>query len=240
MLAFWRSALLYSAAMLLLVIAALAAYQVVDNNALAAGSGMGHAVAPDYQRAEHEHAEHLSARQLAFHDGMRKLWEDHITWTRLFIVSFAAGLPDTDSAAQRLLQNQTDLGSAIKPFYGEAAGRQLTRLLRDHILIAADLLTAAKAGDSAGVADAKARWYANANEIATFLHRANPDEWPLDEMKLMMRKHLDLTLTEAVARLHGDWPVDIAAYEQVHQEILQMADMLSIGIIHQFPKQFKP
>jgi len=170
---------------------------------------------------------------------MRKLWEDHITWTRLFIVSFAAGLPDTDATAQRLLQNQTDLGNAIKPFYGDAAGRQLTALLREHILIAADLLQAAKAGNSAGVADASARWYANADEIATFLHRANPDEWPLDEMKLMMRKHLDLTLAEAVARLHGDWPADIAAYEQVHQEILQMADMLSAGIIHQFPKQFK-
>jgi hypothetical protein len=54
-----------------------------------------------------------------------------------------------------------------------------------------------------------------------------------------MRKHLDLTLAEAVARLHGDWPADIAAYEQVHQEILHMADMLSIGIIEQFPKKFK-
>ena len=239
MLVFSRSTLLRSAAALLVAIAALAAYNVAGNNALAASSVAGQVAAHDHDRSEHEQTERLSARQLAFHDGMRKLWEDHITWTRLFIVSFAAGLPDTDATAQRLLQNQTDLGNAIKPFYGDAAGRQLTALLREHILIAADLLQAAKAGDSAGVADANARWYANADEIATFLHRANPDEWPLDEMKLMMRKHLDLTLAEAVARLNGDWPADIAAYEQVHQEILHMADMLSTGIIHQFPKKFK-
>jgi hypothetical protein len=222
-----------------MAIAALAAYNLAGNNALAAGSGAGLVAAHDHNRSEHEQTERLSARQLAFHDGMRKLWEDHITWTRLFIVSFAAGLPDADATTQRLLQNQTDLGNAIKPFYGDAAGRRLTALLREHILIAADLLQAAKASNSAGVADASARWYANADEIATFLHRANPREWPLDEMKLMMRKHLDLTLAEAVARLHGDWPADIAAYDQVHQEILQMADMLSAGIIHQFPKKFK-
>ena len=239
MLVFSRSTLLRSVAALLVAIVALAAYSVAGNNALAATPGAGHVTAHDHDRSEHERTERLSAQQLAFHDGMRKLWEDHITWTRLFIVSFAAGLPDTDATAQRLLQNQTDLGDAIKPFYGDAAGGQLTALLREHILIAADLLKAAKAGDSAGVADANTRWYANADEIATFLHQANPDEWPLDEMKLMMRKHLDLTLAEAVARLHGDWPADIAAYEQVHQEILQMADMLSAGIIHQFPKKFK-
>jgi hypothetical protein len=239
MLVFSRSTLLRSAAVLLVAIAALAAYNLAGNNAFAASSGAGQVAAHAHAHSEHERTERLSARQLAFHDGMRKLWEDHVTWTRLFIVSFAAGLPDTDATAQRLLQNQTDLGNAIKPFYGDAAGRKLTALLREHILIAADLLEAAKTGNSAGVADASARWYANADEIATFLHRANPDKWPLDEMKLMMRKHLDLTLAEAVARLHGDWSADIAAYEQVHQEILHMADMLSTGIIHQFPKKFK-
>src|SRR5438045_3095425 len=82
-----------------------------------------------------------------FRNAMRKLWEDHITWTRLYIVSAAADLPDKDVTAQRLLQNQTDIGNAVKPFYGEAAGNQLTALLRDHILGAVDLIAAAKAGD---------------------------------------------------------------------------------------------
>src|SRR5262245_2414223 len=239
MLVFSRSTLLRSTTVLLVAIALLAAYNLAGNNALAASPGAGLVTAHDHDRSEQEQTERLSAQQVAFHDGMRKLWEDHVTWTRLFIVSFAAGLPDTDSTAQRLLQNQTDLGNAIKPFYGDAVGRQLTALLREHILIAADLLKAAKTGNSAGVADASARWYRNADEISTFVHRVNPDEWPLDEMKLMMREHLDLTRAEAVARLHGDWPADIAAYDQVHQEILQMADMLSAGIIHQFPKKFK-
>ncbi len=169
---------------------------------------------------------------------MRKLWEDHITWTRLYIVSAAANLPDKDATAGRLLQNQADIGNAIKLFYGNAAGDQLTALLRDHILIAAQLIDDAKRGDTAAFAADKTRWYANGDEIAEFLHAANPKNWPLADMQAMMKSHLDLTLQEASAHLTGDYAGDIAAYDAVHVEILQMADMLSMGIIQQFPKAF--
>lgn len=173
-----------------------------------------------------------------FHDGMRKLWEDHITWTRLVIVSIANDLPDSDLTVQRLLQNQADIGDAIKPFYGEAAGNQLTVLLTDHILIAAEILQAAKNGDTAAQNDAITRWYANADDIAEFLNAANPKNWPLEVMKAMMREHLDLTLQEAVTYLNGDHAASIAAYDQIHIQILGMADMLSEGIIRQFPNKF--
>jgi hypothetical protein len=173
-----------------------------------------------------------------FHDAMRKLWEDHVTWTRLYIVSAAAGLPDAQSTAQRLLQNQADIGNAIKPFYGDAAGERLTALLRQHILTAADLVTAAKAGNSAGVQAASAKWSANADEIADFLSGANPKPWPRETMRSAMHHHLDLTLQEAQARLNGDWAGDIAAYDAVHTHILEMADLLSAGIISQFPAKF--
>jgi hypothetical protein len=183
------------------------------------------------------------AQRATFHDAMRKLWEDHITWTRLFIVSAATeagNLPDLGPTVDRLLANQTDIGNAIKPFYGDAAGDRLTALLRDHILTAAQLVGAAKAGDAAGVATASDRWYANADEIATFLSAANPRNWPLADMQAMMRSHLDLTLKEAVARLQGRYADDVAAYDEVHAEILAMADMLSDGIIAQFPSRFTP
>jgi len=173
----------------------------------------------------------------ALHNAMRKLWEDHITWTRLFIVSDVAGLPDRGPTVARLLANQEDIGAAIKPYYGEAAGDQLTGLLNRHILTAADLLAAAKAGNTAGTEAASTRWYANADSIAAFLNGANPQNWPLGHMRQMMKDHLDLTLEEAVARLQGDYQADIAAYDKVHEEILLMADMLTEGIIAQFPDQ---
>ncbi len=174
-----------------------------------------------------------------FRGDMRALWEDHITWTRLFIVSAVDGLGDTDATAQRLLQNQADIGDAVKPFYGEAAGNQLTQLLREHILIAADIIAAAKAGDSAKLADAQQRWIANADDIAALLHSANPRYWPLDVMKAEMHMHLNLTTEEAVAHLQGEWDADVAAYDKVHNHILHMADLLSNGIIKQFPSRFR-
>lgn len=174
----------------------------------------------------------------AFQDEMRKLWEDHIVWTRLYIVSAVAGLPDQDATAQRLLKNQEDIGDAIRPFYGDDAGDQLTDLLKEHILVAAELIDAAKNNDTEAFEDAHERWYQNADEIAAFLSHANPRHWPEDEMRLMMKDHLDLTLKEASARLSGDFQADIAAYDEVHLQILHMADMLSDGILKQFPRMF--
>ena len=186
-----------------------------------------------------------SMNRQAFQAQMRDLWAgDHIVWTRCFIISAATlpdVLPDTEATRDRLLANQTAIGNAIKPFYGDAAGDALTALLRQHILIAADLVFAAKAGNDAAAADATARWYANADAIATFLHEANPENWPLETLRDLLRSHLTLTLNEAVARLGGNYAGpggDIEAYDAVHAQVLQLADALSAGIIAQFPQKF--
>jgi len=177
-------------------------------------------------------------KQTAFQDAMRKLWEDHITWTRVFIISAVADLPDKAAATERLLQNQVDIGNAIKPYYGNAAGDKLTTLLKEHITTAAEVVGAAKANDKAKLDDANKRWVANADQIADFLSGANPN-WPAADMRKMMREHLDLTTAEAVARIKGDWKADIAAYDRVHEQILHMADMLSDGIVKQHSAKFK-
>ena len=174
----------------------------------------------------------------AFHDAMRKLWSEHVAWTRLYIVSAAAGLPDKDATTQRLLQNQTDIGDAIAPYYGQAAGAKLTSLLRSHILIAAGLVGAAKAGNTTAVDSINRQWRANANDIATFLHNANPGQWPLATLRSAMYTHLDQTLSEATHRLHGDYAADVKDYDAIEQHILAMADILSNGIVAQFPGKF--
>jgi hypothetical protein len=179
-----------------------------------------------------------NAGQVAFHDQMRKLWEDHITWTRLAIIGAVDELPDTALTVDRLLRNQDDIGAAIVPFYGQAAGDQLTVLLREHIRTAVELILAAKSGDTAGFEDAKTRWYANGEQIADFLAAANPRFWPRDVMRDAMTMHLDQTLAEAAHRIAGDHAAEIADYEEVHAHILVMADLLSAGIMQQFPSRF--
>jgi hypothetical protein len=177
-----------------------------------------------------------SSSELTLRSNMDKLWEDHIAWTRNVIFNVMDSLPGMNEEVARLLKNQEDIGNAIKPYYGNAAGDQLTALLKTHITGAADVLVAAKSnGDLAG---AQARWQANADSIATFLSTANPTNWPLADMKAMMGEHLTLTTNEAVARLTKDYAADVAAYDAVHTQILKMSDMLSDGIIKQFPDKF--
>ncbi|WP_205728786.1 hypothetical protein [Flavobacterium rhamnosiphilum] len=174
----------------------------------------------------------------ALKTNMRKLWEDHVTWTRNVILCLVDELPGTDQAIKRLLQNQVDIGNAIKPFYGEAAGNKLTKLLKEHIIIAADVVNAAEAGNTVALNKANKKWYANADEISEFLCKANP-KWALKDMKMMMNDHLKLTTNEAVQRIKKNYDADVIAYDKVHNEILEMSDMLANGIIKQFPEKFK-
>jgi hypothetical protein len=180
----------------------------------------------------------VTSSELDLRQGMRSLWEDHVAWTRLAVISLTTGSPDTKATVARLLHNQSDIGNAIKPYYGAKAGNQLTGLLREHILVAADLIAAAKAGDKAKLTKEQAAWQRNADAIAGFLNKANPDAWKLPEMKGMLRSHLALTTQEVVARLQGKWGADVRAYDAIVKQALGMADMLSEGIIAQFPARF--
>ena len=208
--------------------------------ALAVSNGdIAHAHGNETHAALHAKEAAVTRKEFALHNGMRVLWEDHVTWTRLAVISLVAGTPDTEATVARLLQNQTDIGNAIKPFYGKAAGNALTGELRKHILIAADLIAAAKAGDQAKVAAEQARWRANADDIASLLSKANPQHWKRGELRAMLNEHLRLTTQEVVARLQGKWAADVAAYDRIHHHALGMADALSDGIVDQFPKRFR-
>lgn len=169
---------------------------------------------------------------------MRQLWEDHITYTRNYIISALAGLEDVDSVAERLLRNQDDIGGAIKPYYGEEAGNRLAMLLKDHIMVATEVVAAAKAANNELLTAAQQKWSSNGREIAMFLSGANT-HWPRQDLETMLQTHLDLTTSEVVGRLQKDWAADIKAYDDGHAHMLMFADALSDGIVKQFPDKFK-
>lgn len=178
------------------------------------------------------------ATKAQFQDAMRRLWSDHVVYTRLFIVDAAAGSADKDATTKRLLQNQADIGDAVAGFYGRAAGDKLTALLKDHILIAANIVTAAKAGDNAKVASENKRWHDNAVDLAKFLHGANPKNWPEATLQSALFMHLDQTLNEATHQLKGDYAASIKDYDGAMDHMLMVADILTKGIEAQFPKKF--
>lgn len=174
--------------------------------------------------------------RLAYHDEWRKLWEDHITWTRVVIMGILNDLPGTNVYIDRLLQNSEDMEDALAPYYGDDA-QVFGDLIRDHLVIAAQILQAAKNGQPLDALIAS--WYANANDISLQMNKMNPKLWPLEETQQMWKDHLDATLEEATDHLSGDFAGEVAAYDKVHDLALEMADFFSDGVMRQFPNQFQ-
>jgi uncharacterized membrane protein YphA (DoxX/SURF4 family) len=185
----------------------------------------------------HDHAGQMS-KSAAFHQAMRKLWSDHVIWTRDYIVAAVYYRPDVPAAAGRLMKNQEDIGAAVGSVYGKAAGDQLTSLLKEHISIAVDLIKFARAGDKASQTQADTKWHRNGEAIADFLSKANPN-WPRATLVDMMNAHLATTTDEVVARLTKNWDADVRAFDKVYAHILAMSDALADGIVKQFPEKFR-
>jgi prophage DNA circulation protein len=180
---------------------------------------------------------HISSKHCDLKTNMRKLWSDHVWWTRDYLITAIADMPDVQAATTRLLKNQEDIGTAIVPYYGKEAGEKLTALLKEHILISADVVAAAKENNNVKLKEEDEKLHANADDIALFLSTANQN-WTQDTIKDMMYEHLKLTTEEAVARLKKDWSTDIESFEKVFDEIMEMSDALTMGIIKQFPEKF--
>jgi hypothetical protein len=174
---------------------------------------------------------------LSLNLAMRRLWSDHVIWTRQYIEAAAEDRPDSKPAADRLLKNQDDLGNTIVPFYGQEGGRRLADLLKQHIMIAVDIIDAAKKGQDGRFADANAKWDRNVEEIADFLSSANR-QWSRADLVDLLMQHLNLTRNEVNAHLHKRWEADVEAFDQILTEILTVSDALSYGIVKQFPDRF--
>ena len=175
--------------------------------------------------------------QIALYSAMRTLWDQHMQWTYDTVVAFAADSPGLQPTLDRILSNQVDIGNAIAPYYGDAAAAQLTDLLTTHIKEAVPVLTAAKAGDTPGLNKAVQAWYANAQDIGDFLAKANPN-WKKSDMRSMMKAHITQTIEYASDILTGNYAKAIADYDTAQAHMAEMADMLSQGIIAQFPDKF--
>lgn len=173
------------------------------------------------------------------HTTMQKLWGDHMFWTYATVDAFFHNPTAVGPSLDRLLQNQKDLGEAIVPIYGQAAGDKLTALLTTHINQAVPVLTAAKNGDKIALDKSLADWYSNAKDIAEFLTSANPENWPATATESMMKAHIDQTTAYAVDLLKNDYVNAILHFDEARQHMIEMGTILANGIIEQFPDRFE-
>ncbi|MDD4387395.1 MAG: hypothetical protein PHD15_06575 [Clostridia bacterium] len=168
---------------------------------------------------------------------IHKLWLEHAFWTKLAITSIASGLPDVQLVSQRLIRNSDDFAKAFLPIYGPTVAEQFRQLLKEHIITAADLVSALKKKDNASASLIEKRFFKNADDIADFLSRINP-YWDRQHMRDMMHEHLNLIKALAAATLNNKYEEVITAFDKLEDQILMMADTFVDGILRQFPNKF--
>ncbi len=181
----------------------------------------------------------ISKAEVDFMSMNRLLWMEHVNWTRMTIMGIVFGLPDLPFVQERLLRNATDLGNCLRPFYGDKIADRYTELIREHLVLAAELVTAATKGDATTAAEKEKQWYRNADEIADFLSSINP-YLGKEEVRKMFYTHLALTKQEAVYMLQKNYKADIEVFDKIEAQALEMSDMIAGGIVKQFPGMFMP
>lgn len=165
----------------------------------------------------------------------RMLWEQHITWTSNVMDAIIFDMPMQEQATQRLLRNAQDFANALMPFYGQQAAQEFANLFTQHITIAAEVIQAAKAGDTNALNEASTRWYQNADQIAAFLASLNPN-WSEDDWGAMLEEHLDLLSQRVNNMVMQNFEEAINIYDDIELQALEIADMMAEGIFMQFPE----
>ena len=191
----------------------------------------------EYNPTEQPISIDISNTEQMLSNHMRLLWEQHVYWTLLFILGITFGLPNAELITTRLLRNPKDFEKILIPVYGETLAAEFSQLFTAHLTIAAELVKAAKAGNNAVAADAERRWYENADQIAAFFSRANP-YWSAQEWQKMLYDHLAMTKNAAANYLTQKYVDAIRGFDDIERQALAMADMMTQGIVKQFPEYF--
>ena len=179
----------------------------------------------------------VSINEVRLLEQMNLVWEQHIMWTRMLLISIAENLKDLDVTQARLLQNPKDIADIFRRYYGNMVANQIQQLLTEHLVIGKELIVALKNNNQEQATKLNTKWYQNADSMAEAFSSINPF-YPKEEIRKMLYDHLRLTTNEVNARLKGDYVEDIKAYDMVQKEILKMSQFFVMGIVQQFPNLF--
>lgn len=153
------------------------------------------------------------------------------------IISLVFNLPDIEFVLTRLLRNATDMGELLRPYYGDAVADEYSRLVKEHLTTAAELVKAVLAGNTEQAMKLEKDWYRNADDLAVFLNKISP-YINLEGIRKMFYDHLTLTKMEVICMIDRNFELDIEVFDQIELEALAMADMISEGIFKMFPSVF--
>ena len=179
----------------------------------------------------------ISMNQVQLIKQMNLVWEQHIMWTRMLLISIAENLKDLEATQTRLLRNPKDIADVFRRFYGIAVANRIQQLITEYLVIGKELIVALKNKNQEEATKLNTKWYQNADEMAEAFSSINPF-YPKEEIRNMLYEHLRLTTNEVNNRLQGNYMADINSYDMVQKEILKMSQFFVNGIVRQFPNLF--
>lgn len=176
-------------------------------------------------------------KKMVLSNRMRLVWEQHVYWTRILLISIAERLKDQNDVTKRLLQNPKDIADVFATYYPASVVKSITNLLTQHLIIGGELITALRDQKTQEAEKLNQQWYANADQMAKAFSDINP-HYAMGDLREMLYTHLKLTTQEVSMRLAGNYVADIESFNKVEKEALSMADYFTSGIIKQFPRKF--
>lgn len=174
-----------------------------------------------------EHFMQMDANDL--NNRMRLLWEQHIYWTRMLLISIAGDLNDINAVKDRLMRNPLDMANLFAEFVSNEEANRLEMLLRQHLQIGGDLMVALKNQNRPLAEQLNRQWYMNADEIALALANMNSN-YDKEQIRQMLNRHLEMLARIIVERLAGNYQADIDVFDVMEMEILKLADYLAAGL----------
>lgn len=201
---------------------------------------MGLSLAPAYaaKTDPHQHKPAAAAsvsKKVATDQALRDLWGQHVYWVRNYVVaSVDKNAGARDVAEKQVVENAKAISGAVVPFYGQAGGDQLLKLLAGHW---GAVKTYSDASDKSGRDKATADLNVNAGEIAKFLSKANP-YLKEDAVLGLLAAHGGHHVIQIDQLKAGDYAGEARTWEAMRTHMYGLADTLTDALAKQFPDRF--
>ena len=160
---------------------------------------------------------------------MRMAWLNHITLVKFYLISFFENLSGQNAWKDAVYKNAEEILAIFAQYYPASAMQRFRKLFMEHLRLTDEVAAGLKA-DPAFSGAAMENWYINAEEIASFLSRQTP-AYNETELRKMFYDHLDMERQQMEAYLDGDYVTDIEIYLRSQQNIIELADFLTSGLL---------
>mgnify|MGYP000705314007 FL=1 len=160
---------------------------------------------------------------------MRMAWLNHITLVKFYLISFFENLSGQNAWKDAVYKNAEEILAIFAQYYPASAMQRFRKLFMEHLRLTDEVAAGLKA-DPAFSGAAMENWYINAEEIASFLSRQTP-AYNETELRKMFYDHLDMERQQMEAYLDGDYETDIEIYLRSQQNMIELADFLTSGLL---------